>query len=138
MKTVSLIKTLTLVAAAVVLAACAAPEERDPAREDAPIRDFVDVNELAEVRAIRTLDQLSSRKVNDFYVIVSTRREDYLLEYFSRCIPRYDGRVEPDVRRDSRALYAGADTYRGCRIKSIYVLEPGQGDELREIGLTSR
>ncbi|MDH3621997.1 MAG: DUF6491 family protein [Gammaproteobacteria bacterium] len=139
MRAASLIRIWALAAAAVVLAACAAPEERDPVREDAPIRDFIDVNELAEVRVIRTLDQLSSREVNDYYVIVSTRREDYLLEYFSRCLPNYDGRVEPDVRRDSRALYPGADTYRGCRIKTIYALEPGQADELHEIGkATSR
>ena len=35
-------------------------------------------------------------------------------------------------------LYAGADTFRGCRIKAIYALEPGQADELREIGRAAR
>ena len=62
------------------------------------------------------------------------QREDYLLEYFSRCLRNMDGRVEPDIRRDARRIYAGADTFRGCRIKELYSLDPAQADELREIG----
>jgi hypothetical protein len=80
------------------------------------------------------MDQLSSREVNDTYLIVSTRREDFLLEYYSRCRRGADGRVEPDIRQDSRALYPRVDTFRGCRIKAIYALEPGQVEEVRAIG----
>ncbi len=127
-----------LALAAVTLAGCAAPGDAESPREDTAIVDFIEVNELAEVDRIRTVEPLAAREVNRFYVIASTRREDFLIEYFSRCYAGDDGRVEPDVRRDSRSLYAGADTFRGCRIKAIYALEPGQADELREIGRAAR
>lgn len=127
---------ITLVAAA--LAACAAPGDTEAPREELAIVDFIEVNELAELDKIRTMETLTAKDVNDTYVIVSTRRQDYLLEYFSRCYPRDDGRIEPDIRRDSRALYPGVDTFRGCRIKALYELEPGQAEELREIARAAR
>lgn len=116
------------------LAACAATGEPSESSKDTAVLDFIEVNELESVDAIRTMEQLSSREVNDTYLVVSTRRQDFLLEYYSRCMRRFDGRVEPDVRQDSRALYPRVDTFRGCRIKAIYALEPGQADEVREIG----
>ncbi|RZV33803.1 MAG: hypothetical protein EX272_14185 [Chromatiales bacterium] len=131
--------TSTAVASlALLITACAAPGDPEEPREESAIVDFIEVNELPAVDKIRTMEQLTARDVNDSYVIVSTRRQDYLLEYHSRCYRRDDGRVEPDVRRDSRALYSGLDTFRGCRIKAIYKLEPGQADELRQIGRATR
>lgn len=138
MKTARQTTAVAIVSLAVIMAACAAPGDSEEPREEAVIVDFIEVNELAEVDKIRTMEQLMARDVNDTYVIVSTRRQDYLLEYYSRCYRRDDGRVEPDVRRDSRALYAGMDTFRGCRIKAMYELEPGQAEELREIGRAAR
>jgi len=126
-------KAGTLLLAAAFLVACATSQEQDERLEDTAIADFIAVNELASVDVIRTMDQLTFKEVSDEYVLVSTRREDFLLQYFNRCIRYTDGRVEPDFRRDARALYAGADTFRGCRIKAIYALEPGQADEVREI-----
>jgi len=132
------IRATALVVLATLVAACATPAEREERDDNAAIVDFIEVNELAEVDKIRTMEQLTARDVNDTYVIASTRRQDYLLEYFSRCYRRDDGRVEPDVRRDARALYAGMDTFRGCRIKAMYELKPGQAEELREIGRALR
>lgn len=125
---------MALFVAAVLLAACATPGEPEERREESAIADFIAVSELDSVDAIRTMDQLSSKKVSELYVVVSTRRDDFLIEYFSRCVRRFDGRVEPDVRQDARALYPRIDTFGGCRIKAIYALEPGQADEVREIG----
>jgi len=127
-------RTSLLVVATLLLIACAAPDEKDGRREDTAITDFIEVNELVSVDAIRTMDQLVGRKVNDTYYIVSTRKQDYLLEYYDRCMLRYDGSVEPDRRQDSRALYPRIDTFRGCRIKAIYAISPGQVDEVRDIG----
>ena len=127
-------RTLLLVVATLLLIACAAPDEKDGGREETAITDFIEVNELVAVDAIRTLDQLEAKKVNDTYYIVSTRKQHYLLEYYSHCVRRYDGSVEPDRRQDARALYPRIDTFRGCRIKAIYAIGPGQVDELREIG----
>jgi len=129
-------KTSLLVVAALLLSACAAPGEKDGPRDETAIADFIEVNELVSVDVIRTMqrEQLVATAVNDTYIIVSTRKQDYLLEYYVRCTQRYDGQVEPDVRRDSTALYPGVDTFRGCRIKAIYAIGPGQVDELRDIG----
>jgi len=127
-------KKMTLLLGCLLLAACAATGDSNESRKDTAVLDFIEVNELESVAAIRTMDQLSSREVNDTYLIVSTRREDFLLEYYSRCRRGADGRVEPDIRQDSRALYPRVDTFRGCRIKAIYALEPGQVEEVRAIG----
>lgn len=131
-------RSAAIVFLATLVSACAAPGDPEEPREESAIVDFIEVNELPQVDKIRTMEQLTARDVNDTYVIVSTRRQDYLLEYSSRCYRRDDGRVEPDVRRDSRALYPGMDTFRGCRIKAMYELEPGQADELRDIGRATR
>jgi len=129
-------KMSLLIVATLLLNGCAASEEKDERREETAMVDFIEINELVSVGVLRTMEreQLSTRTINDTYIIVSTRRQDYLLEYYSRCMRRYDGQVEPDIRRDSAALYPGVDTFRGCRIKAIYAIEPGQVDELREIG----
>lgn len=126
-------RTGALILVTLLLVACATSDERDERLEDSAITDFIEVNELAAVDVIRTMDQLTFKVISDEYVLVSTRREDFLLQYFSRCIRYTDGRVEPDFRQDSRALYAGADTFRGCRIKALYALGPGQAEEVRQI-----
>jgi hypothetical protein len=127
-------RTSLFVVATLLLIACAAPDEKDGRRDETAITDFIEINELVSVDAIRTREQLVARRVNDTYYIVSTRKQDYLLEYYSRCMRRYDGSIEPDKRQDARALYPRIDTFRGCRIKAIYAIEPAQVDELREIG----
>lgn len=127
-------RALLFAVVTLLLTACAATDENDGRREETAISDFIEVNELVSVDAIRTMDQLAGRKVNDTYYIVSTRDQDYLLEYYSRCMRGFDGAVKPDRRQDSRALYPKIDTYRGCRIKAIYAISPGQVDELRGIG----
>ena len=127
-------KIMARLVGVLVVTACAAPGADDGHRRDTAVTDFIEVNELVEQAAVRSLDQLEAREINDRFVIVSTRREDYLLLYYSRCIQGVDGRIVPDVRQDSRALYAGVDTFRGCRIKAIYRLAPGQAEELLELG----
>ena len=114
------------------LAACAATgqEERINA-----VKDFVEVNELEQTDKIRTFDQLDQHVLNERYVIVSTRREQYLLEYPYPC--RDDPmtrRPRPDIRRDSSAIYAGSDTFRGCQIRALYPITEDQAEELKNIG----
>jgi len=126
-------QTLLLIIFSALLVGCASTTEEDR-DDDTAFVDFIEVNELESVDLIRTMDQLSSIPLNDEYIIVSTRRESFLLEYFSRCWSSFEGRPEPDVRRDARAIYARIDTFRGCRIKAIYPLEAGHVDELRQLG----
>ena len=114
------------------LAACASTGQEE--RVNA-VKDFIEVNELATADAIRTFDQLGQHVLNERFVIVSTRREQYLLEYPYPC--RDDPmtrRPKPDVRRDSNAIYAGSDTFRGCQIRAIYPITEDQAQELKNMG----
>lgn len=116
---------------ALLLGACAATDEEE--RPDA-VADFIAVNELEEVRVIRSFDQLGQSVLNESYVIVSTRKEQYLLAYTLPCRRVHDSRPAPDIRSDPRAIYAGSETFRGCRIKTFYPISKAQADELEEIG----
>lgn len=127
-------KKIVLLIICLGTAACAATDEAEEPRKETAVQDYIAVNELEPASSIRTEGTLSYYEINDTFLLVSTKRQDYLLEYFSRCIRYIEGRVEPDVRRDPRRIYAGADTFRGCRIKELYPLDPAQADELREIG----
>jgi len=98
-------------------------------------KDFVEVNELEKIAKIRTFDRIDQHVLNDRYVILSTRREQYLLEYSYPC--RDDPmtrRPRPDIRRDSSAIYAGSDTFRGCQIRALYPITEDQAEELENIG----
>jgi hypothetical protein len=98
-------------------------------------KDFVEVNELEKIAKIRTFDRIDQHVLNDRYVILSTRREQYLLEYPYPC--RDDPmtrRPRPDIRRDSSAIYAGSDTFRGCQIRALYPITEDQAEELKNIG----
>jgi len=114
------------------LAACATTgqEERINA-----VKDFIEVNELEKVDAIRTFDRIEQRVLNDRFVIVSTRREQYLLEYSYPCRDDpFSRRPRPDIRRDSSAIYAGSDTFRGCQIRALYPITKDQAEELKNLG----
>lgn len=115
-----------------LLAACATSHQEE--RINA-VKDFIEVAELAEVDSISTFHSVGQDVLNDEYVIVSVRDEEFLLEYARRCVEDpFTKRVNPDVRSDARRLYAGIDTFRGCRIKALYPITPGQAEELREMG----
>ena len=115
-----------------LLGACAASIQEEDV--DA-MGDFGAVNELGEAESITTTRQVEQEVLNDRYVIVDNGKGLFLIEYVSRCLEDpITGRVRPDVRRDGRKIYAGADTFRGCRIRKIYPITEEQAQELRDIG----
>jgi len=125
-------KRYALLLALSLLAACATTNQEE--RINA-VKDFIEVGELPKTDVIRTFDRLEQQVLNDRYVIVSTRKEQYLLEYAYTCREDpFTNQVKPDVRRDARAIYAGADTFRGCLIKTIYPVTKDQAEELKNIG----
>ena len=114
------------------LAACASTGQEEKINA---VKDFIEVNQLEKADAIRTFDQLGQHVLNDRYVIVNTRRDQYLLEYSYPC--RDDPltqRPKPDIRRDSSAIYARSDTFRGCQIGALYPISKDQAEELKNIG----
>lgn len=125
-------KALGLLAVVLLLVACATTdtEERVTAT-----KDFIEVNDLPESRFIRTLGEVRHEVLNERYVIVTVRKEHFLIEYAHRCEDdAHTNRVRPDVRRDARRIYPLADTFRGCQIRTIYPISEEQAQELREIG----
>jgi len=125
-------KRYALLLALSLLAACATTNQEE--RINA-VKDFIEVGELPKTDVIRTFDRLEQQVLNDRYVIVSTRKDQYLLEYAYTCREDpFTNQVKPDVRRDARAIYAGADTFRGCLIKTIYPVTKDQAEELKNIG----
>ena len=125
-------KNLGTLAVVLLLVACATTDSEERVTAT---RDFIEVNELPEASFIRTLDQVRHEVLNERYVIVTVRKEHFLVEYAHRCDDDpSSNRVKPDIRRDSRRIYPLADTFRGCQIKTIYPISEDQAQELREIG----
>ena len=126
---------LLFVPAMLMLGACASTaEEADKDDDVSAVRDFIEVSGLGKVNSIRTVGQLGQTVLNDHYVIVTTRREQYLLEYAQRCRIYNDEKSRTDVRGDPRHLYAKADTVRGCRIGALYPISKEQAEELETLG----
>ncbi len=128
-------KTPLLIAATLILAACASTaEDKDKDDDVNAVRDFIEVSDLEAVGSIRTVGQLGQTVLNDHYVIVTAQREQYLLEYAQRCRLYNDEPRRADVRSDPRHLYAKADTFRGCRIGAMYPISKEQAEELEALG----
>ena len=108
-----------------------------PGKELEAVRDFVVAVELEEVNMIRRSDQLKYLYVNDYFIILQTRRGDYLVEMKGRCAVLQSRKWSSDmidIRTSTRMLYADFDTIRGCAIDTIYILPEAQLEELRVLG----
>lgn len=126
-------KRIAILFAALTLSACVTGY--DPQEIEA-VRDYVAANQLEEVDKIRRNDQASYTYLNDYFVIMPSRREDYLAEFVSECRElreRFD-RSMADARNDTIWIRARFDTIRGCRIGKFYAINEAQAIELRELG----
>lgn len=127
-------KLMIISAAALLLAACATSYEE---QEVEAVRDYVAAAELEEVDEIRYFSRMSHRYVNDFFVTVDTRREQFLVEFNRRCLDLKRSDFTPqmaDIRRDNDVLRARFDTIRGCRIGRIYKITDLQLIEVHDLG----
>jgi len=126
---------ITAVLAMYFLMSCAsAPEDEGVIVKDDVIDDYIKVAELKEIDAIRTTDQLHSKILTENYIILSDRRTAYLLVFVRRCRALNEREVTPDIRHERNTVRARFDTYRGCRIRSLYALSAGQEKEILELG----
>lgn len=115
----------------VLLSGCATSP--DPGITDA-VDDYIRVAELMPQDQIRTGRDYSYRVVSRRYVIVTTRREAFLVEFVRDCRELDELQVTPDYRHDANWLRARFDTIRGCRIGKIYAVDEGQAQELENLG----
>ncbi len=116
------------------LGACASIDTPPNTRVDDGVKDFIGVEELAEVDAIRRRTDLRLQDLSDYYVIAKDRRESYLISFRSRYRDIPDRDVTPDYRHEGNTIRAKFDTLRGCKISAIYALSEAQADELIGLG----
>ena len=128
------ITALTLLA----LCACVTSGEvTSPGKDLEAVRDFVIASELQELNSIRLNEQIKILYVNDYYVIVPNRRDQYLIEFRGRCSELRERRWLSgmiDIRVNAKMLYSDYDTIRGCVIGKIFEIEESQLEELRVLG----
>ena len=128
-------KCLVITAAVLSLSACATGY--DPQEIEA-VRDYIAANELESVDEIRMHRQpLSYSYVNDRFIIIPTRKADYLVELRRDCfeLRRQDFTYDMvDRRTDTNVLRARFDTIRGCPIGAFYEVNDAQRKELKALG----
>ena len=131
-------KTLATLVFCVLLGACASNVEHDaPGKELEAVRDFVVVSQLEQFDKIQMVEQIKYYYVNDHYVVLPTKRGNFLVEFRGRCSelrrPRWSADMV-DHRTSARLLYADHDTIRGCRIDRFYGLSEQKLNELAALG----
>jgi hypothetical protein len=131
-------KKFAIAAAAAALAGCATTQ---PTQEVEAVRDYISAAELESVKQIRTNERWGYSTLNDHFIILTTMRKEYLVEFVARCIEvteRFDPTMYTtdmvDYRRDTRVMRSRFDTIRGCRIDSIYPVTKEQAKELKNLG----
>jgi len=125
--------TLLLVASILGCTSTAQEEESVLKRNDA-VDDYIRVAELPETDAIRKRGELHHTAVTEKYIILSDRKNSYLVVFRQRCRELHDLDVTPDIRHDMNTVRARFDTYRGCRIEAFYEITEGQAQELVGLG----
>jgi len=117
------------------ITACAsAPEEESVILKNDAIDDYIKVAELKEVDEIRKWGELHQAVATEKYIILSDRKNAYLAVFRQRCRELDDTEVTPDLRHDLSRISARFETYRGCRIQTLYALGDGQAQEILSLG----
>ena len=116
---------------AVLLQGCATPPVAD---ENVAIDDFIVVSELEPLKVARFRHQYSYKQLTEHYVVLTARDDYYLVGFKRRCRELNMRPIEPDIRYERNTLRVGADTIRGCYIKSIFSIDRAQAEELEHIG----
>ena len=128
-------KQLSLIAAALLLSACAGNDNK---ADDAPdaVADFIQLHNLQKQSRVRDFSNPGSLPVNTRYIIAYVDDAQYLVAYAHEC--RFASKAMSDrpfdKRRYANQLWARTDSYRGCPIKAIYPITLGQTQELMNMG----
>ena len=124
---------LLLLLLGTVLSACAGT--REPPPDVVAVEDFIEVTGLEELDRIRTDRMSDFDELNPRYIVFSTRRRDYLIEFHRDCWELRDTfDIKPDLRHDPNYIRPRADTIRGCLINRIFEVNEGQVEELKAMG----
>ena len=127
-------KNRAAIAILVALTACAAQEEAITQDIEQAVRDFIAVRELPEAKEMRTSNNDHWEEIDENFVIYTTRREVYLVEFMRRCRELNEFPVVADERSGGNAVRARFDTLRGCHIAKLFPLTEAEVAELSAIG----
>jgi hypothetical protein len=131
------VKNETIIGIALMaLSACAGtPDEEGVLSKNDPIDDFIEVADLKVVNRFRYRGELHHKQISKDYILVYDGKDKspHLLAFKRRCHNINEEIAAPDRRYDARSLDARTDTYRGCRIRNLYELNPGQAAELSDL-----
>ena len=127
-------KNKTVIALLVMLTACAAQEEATTQDTEQAVRDFIAVRQLEEAKEMRTSNNDHWEEIDENFVIYTTRREVFLLEFTRRCYELNQYPVVADERKSGNVVRARFDTLRGCHIAKLFPLTEGEVAELSAIG----
>ena len=128
-------KGLTVLVAASMLGCASTPQEGESViKQNDAVDDYIRVAELPETDAIRKRGELHYTTVTEKYIVLRDRKSSYLAVFRQRCRERDEQAVTPDIRHDLNILRARFDTYRGCRIQTLYEITEGQAQELIDLG----
>ena len=114
------------------------PKEESALRRNDAIDDYIKVSELEELELIRERGELHHEVLTHKYIILRDRRSVYLATFTRQCRELDDADIRPDIRHDANVLRSRFDTYRGCKIQSLFALTDGQAKELIALGEKAR
>jgi hypothetical protein len=125
---------LGLLVLTTVLAACAVTDTR----QEEALRDFVEVEALAERDRIATSNRDRRQVLNKDYLLYEGRKETFLIKFHAACYSLLDDRVVPDKRGSRNEINARFETINGCIIETIYALTDAQAAEIKEVAEATR
>ena len=130
-------KGLIALLAALILGCAGTPQEDESViKQNDVVDDYIRVAELPETDVIRKRGELHHTVITGKYIILSDDKSSYLVVFRQRCreLELDDMDITPDLRYDLKVVRARFDTYRGCRIESLYEITKGQAQELLGLG----
>jgi len=122
---------LVFMVLAALLTACATSK---PQVDKEAVDDFVAVRKLESVDSLRAESFDGWTDINEYYLIYTGRRGEYLIRFGRACWEIRDNVIVPDKRWDASRIEARFDTIRGCRIAEIFALTEADAIELRHLG----
>ncbi len=141
-------RVITAIVSATLLGACASSPR--PMPNNVAVEDFIAAADLEDVGKLRQRSADRWTALNEKYIIYTTRRDAYLIEFQRDCPALVEGLTcrelrgeirNPsdmlgcmDVRTGTSQLRTGIDTIRSCVISEIYPVTPDQVIELRNLG----
>jgi len=128
---VNVVMRLAATMMAMLLFGCAAQTE---ATATDAIDDFIVVSELEALESVRHRGQFNHKIITEEYVVLTSRKDYYLVRFRRRCRELNENYVVPDIRYDRNKLRAGIDTIRGCRIDRLFAIDEAQAQELEILG----